>query len=443
MVARISTNDKWPDFTPPAHFADDPVAQDYEVFFGLLDFNGVPERDEFQAWPGWRPQPERAYVKAALIMIRQKLTFHTELRDFLVQHPALVLVVGFHPVVDEQKPYGFEAERTVPSARHLGRKLQTMDNTVLKRVLGSTVADLQREIPDLGETVSQDVKHIYAWVKENNPKAYVKDRYDPERQPAGDPDCRLGVKRSSNQGEGDTDERKEYLWGYGTGICATKHPVYGEFALAEWTQTFNTHDVTYFHALQTQTETHLEHPPRNLAADAAFDAWYAYEPFAQAGGIAAIPLNLRGHSEPQLGPNGFHLCQDGREMAGSYQFIDRVHDHPAQVERCPLLFPLPTGEQCGVNHQQFQKRVGCVKHLNLTAGARMRVQLDHHSSEYKAIYKQRTASERIFSQAKALGIERPRLRNFHAVQNRNTLIYIVINAKALQRVRIAKAPSPT
>lgn len=444
MIPRVPSQSKRAEaFVPPAHFAHDPVANDYDAFFSVLDFEVVPERDESKPWPGRRPHPERAYVKAQLVMIREKIEYHTELRRFLVQHPALVLRLGFRPMVDPASPWGFDVERTVPCARHLRRKLQYGDNGTLKAILAGTVAALRAEVPGLGETVSQDVKHIYAWVRENNPKAYVKDRYDPERQPRGDPDCKLGVKRRRNQGEEEQDEHKEFLWGYGTGITAAKVGQDVECVLAEHTQTFNENDVTYFQPLMDQTCANLGFHPTNLAADAAFDAWYVYEPFAQRGGLACVPLNLRGHSEPKLGPHGFHLCDDGREMVGSYVYEDRTRGYPAQVERCPLLFPNPTGETCGVNHEQFQKGIGCVKYKNLSAGAKMRITLDRESLEYKAIYDQRTASERIHSQAVALGIERPKVRNFQSVQNRNTLIYIVINANALHRIRAGKARAPT
>lgn len=45
------------------------------------------------------------------------------------------------------------------------------------------------------------------------------------------------------------------------------------------------------------------------------------------------------------------------------------------------------------------------------------------------------AIERINSQAKALGIERPYLRSGSAIANQNTLIYILINLRFLQRIR--------
>ncbi len=71
--------------------------------------------------------------------------------------------------------------------------------------------------------------------------------------------------------------------------------------------------------------------------------------------------------------------------------------------------------------------------------ARLRHQLDRHSEAYLQLYNQRTATERINAQAKALGIERPKLRNHLAIANRNTLIYILINLRALHRIRRKKA----
>ena len=68
-------------------------------------------------------------------------------------------------------------------------------------------------------------------------------------------------------------------------------------------------------------------------------------------------------------------------------------------------------------------------------GARLRYTLDRDGQAYKEIYKQRSATERINSQAKALGIERPHLRNGQAIANLNTLIYVLINLRLLQPIR--------
>ena len=328
------------------------------------------------------PHPEKAYIKALLVKKCENLAYVTELRRFLVKHPLLVLELGFIGVNDPAQPYGFDVEQTVPCDRWLRHKQQWLSNETLQALFKKTVEALQTEIPALGQTIVGDVKHIYAWVKENNPREFITDRFDPAKQPAGDPDCRLGVKRSSNQ---DDEQRpakvkKEYLWGYGSGIMAATNPEYGDVVLAEYTQPFNETDPTYFKPLYERVVHNLSFRPPYFAADAAFDAWSIYQPFAEIGGLAAIPLNLRGHPQPQLGSGGFHLCPQDLEMVPSYQY-NHPKGYQAQLLRCPLLFPQPSDQIC--DHQQFVKGMGCVKHINIEAGGWMRVRLDRQSDPYK------------------------------------------------------------
>jgi hypothetical protein len=49
--------------------------------------------------------------------------------------------------------------------------------------------------------------------------------------------------------------------------------------------------------------------------------------------------------------------------------------------------------------------------VNWERGGLARVTLDRDGPLYKAVYTQRTCCERINSQAKELGIERPKVRN--------------------------------
>lgn len=169
----------------------DPVVQRYRALFALLDWSRVPERDPRRPCPGLPPHPAAAYVKALLVKLCEGKAYVTELRAFLVEHPLLVLELGFRPVPDAARPYGFAPERTVPGARWLRHRQRTLD----PGALGALAA----EVPGLGTTVAVDVKHIYAWVRENNPRERLPRRFDPARQPRGDPDCRLGAKRLANQ----------------------------------------------------------------------------------------------------------------------------------------------------------------------------------------------------------------------------------------------------
>ena len=73
--------------------------------------------------------------------------------------------------------------------------------------------------------------------------------------------------------------------------------------------------------------------------------------------------------------------------------------------------------------------------MPLAKGARVRHQLDRHSDLFQHVYRQRTATERLFAQAVALGIERPKLRNQHSISNLNTLIYLLINLRLIQRLQ--------
>jgi len=71
-------------------------------------------------------------------------------------------------------------------------------------------------------------------------------------------------------------------------------------------------------------------------------------------------------------------------------------------------------------------------------GARLRYEIDRQSQAYKQVYRQRTATERVNSQAVELGIERPKLRNGQAIANQNTLIHVLIDLRGLQRIRQKK-----
>jgi hypothetical protein len=119
-------------------------------------------------------------------------------------------------------------------------------------------------------------------------------------------------------------------------------------------------------------------------------------------------------------------------MHPTYQF-QHTNGFRAQRFRCPLLLPQPTGATCA--HAQFTKAKGCVKDPNWEKGGLMRALLDRSGPLYHVIYNQRTACERINSQAQALGIERPKVRNGRSVANLNTLIYLIINVRALQRAK--------
>jgi len=438
----------------------------YINLLGNLDWEHFPERDLETDW-GMPAVPFASFVAACLVKLDQQFVYMSHLHQYLVEHPALVWVLGFPLKPSTKYAWGFDTQASLPTARHFTRLLRKVSNIQLQFLLDETVrllqTELSTEVDDFGQRVSLDTKHILAWVRENNPKTYVKERYNKRHQPTGDPDCRLGCKRRRNQRAStkeppptppdnplpaNTIAVAEFYWGYASGVVATKVPDWGEFVLAELTLPFDQPDVAYFHPLMQATERRLGFRPRYGAFDAAFDAFYVYEyfhrqdqppPFA----FAAVPLSQRGRGRRQFDPQGFPLCQAGLPMPLKYTFICRStrFDHERGRYFCPLIYPEVTTKSCPINHKNWPK--GCVATLPTSIGARLRYQLDRDSTIYKDVYKQRTATERINAQAKELGIERPKLRNGQAIANQNTLIYILLNLRALQRIRQKKISDRT
>ncbi len=412
----------------------DPLIAEYRAFFSLFDWSVVDDWQAQRSARGRPAHPESAYLKAFLIRQKEGFSYTTQLRRFLLKHPLLVIELGFHLVLDPSCPYGFDVEETLPCRYWFTQKLRLLDRSLLQDLLHATVRALMQEIPGLGEVVAFDVKHIFAWVRENNPQVYVEGPFNVTHLPKGDPDCRLGVKKSSNQEQpdGSKKEKKVSLFGYGTGVAACTDPVYGDVVLAEYTLPFNEADVTYYRPLFQRAVVAANQFPTHVTADAAYDYWYVYETMAHGPGIAAIPLNTHGHDEVPRDPDGTPRGFAGLRMHPTFQF-QHTNGFRAQRFRCPLLFPEPTGQTCA--HAQFAKAKGCVKDPNWEKGGLMRALLDRHGPLYHAVYTQRTACERINSQAQALGIERPKVRNIRSVKNLNTLIYLVINVRALAKAK--------
>ena len=156
-------------------------------------------------------------------------------------------------------------------------------------------------------------------------------------------------------------------------------------------------------------ERALGRAPRFGALDAAFDSFYVYEYFAKADGFAAVPLVAHGgHGKRSFSEDGLPLCAAGLPMplGSTYECRTTLVVHERGRYRCPLRYPEQTTEACPVDHKNWAKK-GCTTTMATSAGARIRYEIDRDSPEYKNVYRQRTATERVNSQAVDYRIERP------------------------------------
>jgi hypothetical protein len=257
---------------------------------------------------------------------------------------------------------GFDADASLPTQRHLTQMLRKIPNECFQFLLDESIClvrdELQSITPNFGQAISLDTKHILAWVKENNPKVYIANRFDKDQQPTGDPDCKLGCKRRHNQHDSLEEtvptptsnpqpvsqvEVAEYYWGYASGVVATKVPDCGEFVLAELTQPFDRYDVSYFQPLLAATEKRLGCKPRFGAFDAAFDAFYVFAYFHQADihwtqDFAAIPFSQRNPKHKTFDATGITLCDGGLSMRLQYTFTCRTTGNSLAVAAIPIWF---------------------------------------------------------------------------------------------------------
>ena len=183
----------WPDFVQHC-----PVSQRYLALLGPLRWSHLAERPAARNWH----QPTIAaqtLAAAELIKLNEGLASVGRLHRFLCEHPVLIWLLGFPLGPTSSHPLGFNARASLPTPRHLTQMLRDLPNSVLQQLLTDTVQLILAELAHLGrsavECISLDTKHILAWVKENNPKTYVPDRFNKDKQPPGDPDCKLGCKR--------------------------------------------------------------------------------------------------------------------------------------------------------------------------------------------------------------------------------------------------------
>jgi hypothetical protein len=449
-----------PDAPLPTWVAQDPVVQEYRALLGTLPWADFPERPSDRPWPGPSPDPRAPFVAAYLIKLHEGKRYMSDLRRFLIKHPALVYYLGFERVTDPAAAHDFDVAQTVPKRRHFSTVLRTLPNPALQFLLTASITLLRASLPPdqqatFGDTIAGDTQALLAWVKENNPKQFIKEgRLDKTKQPKGDPDCKLGVKKSRNSAPADADGNEpatpttdalparklqvgsDILWGYASGVVATRLPDGSEIVLAERTRPFNESDPSYFHPLMAMVEARLGRRPRYGTWDAAYDAHYVYDYFDAAGGFAAVPFNPgpKGAGR-RFAPSGTPLCAASLPMTlqFTYQHRSDLIEHTREKYRCPLLYPSATAESCPIADAHWDKG-GCATTIAAGPGSRLRHTLDRESDEYKALYRQRTMVERINSQAEALDILHPKLRSHRAIANRNTLVYVLINLRALKRI---------
>ena len=381
-------------------FTSQPKAAFYDTLFLHLDLSALEKQKKKVGRTGY---PTSAMLCAFVVMKCEGFGYITDLADYLENnrsHVIKLLNLSLHDLF-----------------------LKKLDHELVEEVMQTQV----KKLYDMGvldaSFIGLDSTPIMANTRQNNPKSFVKNKFDPKNQPKADPDCALGVHTASNQ----TNEKKyEFYWGYKNHVlvdCITGLPI------AELTTTANVTDSTVALDILKKTNEYLSIEECTFIADKAYDVKAIYNTVHDVyHGDCVIPLNKRNTKNPAKIPCGAPICEAGLAMHRDGKFSD--NGRTRQKYCCPYKRTSHLHD-CPCNHKCFHKgakATGCTKYVTLPNDYRLSIQRD--SITFKTVYALRTECERYNSRFKATSQERLWVRSKKSAENLNTIAHIALLAIA-------------
>ena len=272
-------------------FTSQSAAVFYDKLFTELDFT-LP-----RAATGRRGFPKEAMVCAFIVMKCERFSQITDLQDYLDNNRLIAHYCGF------------DITKSLPSYWTYDRFLKELDNGKLKEIMAQQVKKLYGLGIVDASFIGLDSTPVAANTKQNNPKSFAKNKFDPENHPKADPDCTLGVHTASNQ---HNERNYEFYWGYKNHVlvdCISGLPVY------EVTTPANVADSTVVQEILAAANNTLPLLECTFLGDKGYDVKAVYDLVKDVyQGDAVIPLNKRNTKDPKKLPAGNPFCEAGLAM---------------------------------------------------------------------------------------------------------------------------------
>ena len=202
----------------------------YEVLFSFLDTSPL-----MKLYPstGRPPIPYEAILRSLIYKNIRTLSSLSDLVRELQDNPNLAHLLGFNL-------------SQLPCVENLSAFMENIPNPSLQEVKDSLLNKLILLGEIYGTYISFDSCTILSPVKENNLKTSVKNRFDKNKIPKGDPDCRLGVMVHFPN---PYQKEMKYFWGYKNFVLSD---ALSELPLCETTKPANIVDsIIAIHLLRT------------------------------------------------------------------------------------------------------------------------------------------------------------------------------------------------
>lgn len=401
----------------------------YDSFFNHLDLSPIKE---LTLTTGRKPFSRKAICRALIYGNLQGIRTLSELETELSTNLAIAYKCGFND----------------PPSRHRFEEfIHNTPNETLQKVRINQVKTLISSGIITGKFLSIDATPIIAWVKENNPKIFLKDKFNKRKYPKGDPDARLSVmivqhspsapiKKEQQLELFKSPKRKkqtQFFWGY------RNHTIFdslSELPIFEITKPANVAESKMFIPSFKQAIKDFKFKPKGTLGDAIHDT-ESIRKFIRKKLKSKdfIPINPRSSKqEIKVTPKNTRICIAGFEMYPWGKFKDRGKIRQKFV--CPILHLKHMSKKhpsCPINHPKFSKG-GCYAYTRIDKSYRTSA-LDPKSQYFKQIYKLQSGSERGFSRLLTLYMQQPKVTGLDAVANHCTLAHIAVLAIAVAAVK--------
>jgi len=352
-------------------------------------------------------------------------------RDFLLKtliYKALRRIYSLTDIVFELKNNpsvlsvcAGDAFKRIPSVERISSFLRNTPNQRLTKVRDVLVETLIQEGVVTARIMALDSCPIPANVKENNLKTSVKDRFDKDRRPKGDPEARLGIMVHYPR---PFKKKICYFWGY------RNHTIIdAETELSLWEETLPADRSEICQAIPMLKELIERHPSLKIEAVLG-DAIYDTEDILkfiikELKAKAAIPRNPRREEKKEgfyLKKNSVYCPADIAMLRKGRMTVDGV---TYLQYTCPLYWSKKIRQRyllCPANHPKFFRQKGCNYLIRLTPS--IREEIDYGSQQFKSLYNKRTSIERCFSRLLSITMQNPTTVGLNATRNHCTIAHI-------------------
>ena len=386
----------------------------YEKLFENLP--AIPSKDTGRGRP---PVSREALLKGLIYRNLRGIHKLVELEFELLNNPSMA------------EPLGLDPLKRPPSDERFSEFIRSDPNGYFQIIREALVQELINEEVISGHGVGFDSCPIAAFVKENNLKTSIKDRYEKHHLPAGDKDARLGV---SIHFPSPFKKRLHYFWGYRNHIITDLD---SELPIVEITLQANKDEKKV--ALPLLNRLHQEYslPIEVVAGDANYDVEeilrYIIEEMKAEAMIPRNPRNTQ--NTPYTIKRHVLYCQADLPMHRKGKMTTKGITYLQYS--CPLHWSKEFKGQyllCPAGHPKFLKQKGCNVLIRMSPSIREKIK--YGTQRFKKNYNKRTSVERVFSRLLAISMQNPTVKGLRAVRNHCTIAHITVLLVALTAHRI-------